>query len=75
MKINLDKLREVENSYEGHDITRETLSSMLKTVLDFYNSSYSIAPDNVKLAYNTLIDLRIIEEDLNKEKEIQHLYS
>jgi len=74
MKINLEKLKSVEVEYESH-ACEIILINMLNTVIDFSNSSYIIAPDNVKLALNTLIDLGIIEGDIPEEKEIQQLNS
>lgn len=76
MKINFKKLQQIECDFSKDDVyvTRESLRQMINIVLDYYNSPYIIAPDNVKLAINSLKELGIIEE-IDVEKKIQQINS
>jgi hypothetical protein len=50
---------------------------MLKVVLDFSDTSYKLAPNNVQLALNTLKDLKIIVEttETTENAKVQQLNS
>ena len=73
MKINLEKLKKIEELYDNSHSSELALRQMISIVLDYHNSPYTIAPDNVKLAINTLKDLGIIEE--SEISKIQQLNS
>jgi hypothetical protein len=75
MKINLEKLREIEKDFEGDHITSGVLQTMLNTVLEFYNTPNNSTPNNVRLAVNTLADLGIIEEEKEPSKKIKQINS
>lgn len=68
MKINLEKLKEVEEQYKEQGLPNYTLHLMLSRVLGFEESPYSLAPNNVVLAINTLKDLGILEMEDNTKK-------
>jgi hypothetical protein len=86
MKIDLEKLKEVELKYGSpavlpgdihisNELSLFTLQQMVKIVLDYNESTYLYATSNVKLAFETLKSLGVIVEDIPTEPKIQQLNS
>ena len=75
MKINFKKLKDIEKEYENSKLSIDTLNLMLHTVLTFQDNSYRLAPNNVKTAINTLIELDIFLTDENYKPTIQQINS
>ena len=85
-KIDLKKIKELEVTYcttqslpgdinITSDLSLYTLQRMMRIVLDYDNSSYSCAPENVKLAFETLKSLGVIVEEGKTDAKIQQLNS
>jgi hypothetical protein len=76
MKIDLEKLKKVERKYDDSGLSHYAIELMLKEVIAFNQAPYKLAPNNVMLSMNTLIDLGIliIEED-KKDPPVQQLNS
>lgn len=76
LKIDFQKLRmiQIENS---EAISLQTLQSMLLVVLNFSDTSFKLAPNNVQLALNTLKDLGVIVEttETTKNSDVRQLNS
>ena len=68
MIINFNKLEKLEKSFDSNAVSEETLLLMIETVLKFDDTSYILAPDNVKLALNTLKKLGILVEEKEEKK-------
>jgi len=73
MKIDFQKLKETEAQFctphqlpgdlqVSADLSLFTLQRMIKVVLEYNESSYTHAPSNVRLAFETLKSLGIIVE-------------
>lgn len=76
MKINLEKLREVEEQYKEQNLPNYTLHLMLSKVIAYDEAPYTLAPNNLILSINTLKELGIIDtEDKKEPKKPQHLNS
>jgi len=76
MKINLEKLRKVEERYKEQGLPNYSLHLMLQQVITFEQAPFSLAPNNVILSINTLKDLGILDDDNNKkETKVQQLNS
>lgn len=86
MKIDFQKLKEIEGQFCSSQmlpgniqITAElslfTLQRMMKIVLEYNESSYSHAPSNVRLAFETLKSLGIIVEEAGITLPVQQLNS
>lgn len=76
MKINLERLKEVEESYKDQGLPNYTLHLMLQQVIAFDQAPFTLAPNNVILAINTLKDLGILDmENKREEKKPQQLNS
>jgi hypothetical protein len=75
MKIDLKKLEKVEKQYEGSLLSSNTLNLMVNNVLNFQDTSFEMAPNNIKTAISTLIDLKILILDDNNKPPIQQLNS
>jgi hypothetical protein len=75
MKINLKKLAEVEKKYTESGVSIDVLRVMVSNVLNFQDTSYSLAPNNIKTSINTLIDLKILVEDAKLDPPVQQLNS
>jgi len=67
MKLNLEKLKEVEEQYKEQNLPNYTLHLMLSRVISFEEAPYSLAPNNLILSINTLKELGILDME-NKEK-------
>jgi len=74
MKIDFRKLKEIEAQFctpqqlpgdlqVTTDLSLFTLQRMIKIVLEYNESSYTHAPSNVRLAFETLKSLGIIVEE------------
>lgn len=68
MKINLEKLKEIEETYREQGLPNYTIHLMLSQVINFEQAPYTLAPNNITLAINTLQDLGILEMDSNKKE-------
>jgi len=75
MKINLKQLAKIEKTYIENGISLEVLKLMLSNVLNFGETSFSHAPNNIKTAVNTLKELKILVMDEVSASEIQQLNS
>lgn len=77
MKINLKKLKEVEEEYKEHNLPNYTLHLMISQVIAYGEAPYTLAPNNIVLAINTLKELGIIDAEDKKEtkKPLEHLNS
>ena len=75
MKINLKKLAEVENKYAENYVSLDTLRLMVTNVLNFEETSFNLAPNNIKTAISTLVDLKILVEDNKVNPSAQQLNS
>jgi hypothetical protein len=70
MKLDLEKLQELSMKFSNralpggltidNSLTQYAIQTMLKVTLEYNESSYSHAPTNVKLAFETLRDLGVI---------------
>jgi len=58
MKINLEKIKELEKNYQNSTISINTLQSMVEIVMSKKNNEFS---ESYILASNTLEDLGVIE--------------
>jgi hypothetical protein len=74
MKIDLKKLKEVEKEYEQQELPSYTLRLMLSQVISFGDTSYILAPNNIRLAISTLKELGILTE-MDVIKPVQQLNS
>ena len=76
LKIDFEKLKNVQR-FNTETLSLFTIEHMLRVVLDFSDTSYKLAPNNVQLALNTLKDLQIIVEipETNKNTEVKQLNS
>lgn len=73
LKIDFEKLRAVQKR-NCETVSLSALENMLMIVLNFSDTSYKLAPNNVQLALNTLKDLKIIVET-PETPEVQQLNS
>ena len=76
LKIDFERLKVIQNKNAG-TLLLQTLEHMLKVVLNFSETSYKLAPNNVQLALNTLKDLKIIVEttETTENAKVQQLNS
>ena len=76
MKINLEKLKEVEEKYKEQNLPNYSLHLMLSKVIAFDEAPFSLAPNNLILSINTLKELGILDmEDKRETKKPQQLNS
>ena len=76
MKIDLEKLKEIEEKYKEQGLPNYTLHLMLQQVISFEQAPFTLAPNNIILAINTLKDLEILlVDEVRKDKPIQQLNS
>lgn len=75
MKLNLEKLKEVEETYKEQGLPNYTLHLMLQQVITFEQAPYSLAPNNVILSINTLRELGILDMEGKETKKPQQLNS
>ena len=73
MKIDFKQLSNVQIAHP-EKVSLETLDFMIRTVLKYDESSYKYASHNVKLAVDTLKDLKILIEEEDKSP-VQQLNS
>jgi hypothetical protein len=73
MKINFEKLSTFEQSCYNSSLTLQAVNKMIENVLNYREDKYENAPQNIKMAIDTLKDLGIIEE--GKNNNIQQLNS
>jgi len=72
MKLNLKRIKELEEEYKGNPISLNTLQIMIDTVLNT-NNSYGLKNEATYIfSVNNLKDLRVIIDD---EKPVQQLNS
>ena len=76
MKIDLEKLKEVEEQYKEQGLPNYSLHLMLSKVIAFEDAPYGLAPNNIVLSLNTLKDLGIlVMDDTKKSPKVQQLNS
>jgi hypothetical protein len=75
MKINLERLKEVEEQYKEQNLPNYTLHLMLSKVIAFDEAPFSLAPNNLVLSINTLKELGIIDMENKELKKPQQLNS
>jgi hypothetical protein len=63
MKLDLLRIKILEKEYEANSICTQSLTTLIKLVLDYNNTPYYTSPDNVKLAINTLKELKVLIDD------------
>ncbi len=73
MKIDIEQLRKIEKEY-CEEISLYSLKQMVGNVLGYNESSYKLAPNNVKVSIETLKELKILVGDIEKP-EAQQLNS
>jgi hypothetical protein len=71
MRLNLEKLKEVEEQYREQGLPNYTLHLMLQQVIAFKEAPFTLAPNNIILSISTLKELGILEMDEGK-KEIKY---
>jgi hypothetical protein len=67
MKINLERLKEIEEKYKEQGLPNYTLHLMLSQVIAFEQAPFTLAPNNIVLAINTLKDLGILDMEGKKD--------
>jgi hypothetical protein len=74
MRINLEKLKEIEEKYKEQGLPNYSLHLMLQQVIAFERAPFNLAPNNITLAINTLKDLGILDveekKDLSKTQQL-----
>lgn len=86
MKLDLEKLQEVSMKFSNqinlpgglsidNSLTQFALQTMLRVTLEYNESTYSHAPTNVKLAFETLRGLGIIVFEEPDASKVQQLNS
>ena len=78
MKIDFKKLKKLELEYKENIVCLNSIQILIELVLSYNETGqYSLAPINIKLAVDTLLDLGILKETPKKiEKDIPgHLNS
>lgn len=85
MKIDLKKLQRVaiqlasQNLPGGvaidNSLTQKALEVMVTNVLNFNETSFTLAPNNIRVAINTLVDLKILILDDKDKPPVQQLNS
>ena len=75
MKINLEKLKEVEEKYKEGNLPNYTLHLMINRIVSFDEAPYSLAPNNLILSINTLKELGILDMEGKEIKKTQQLNS
>jgi len=85
MKIDLKKLQKLEMQLVtqklpseiliDNSLTRHALQVMVTNVLNFNETSYNLAPNNIKVAINTLVELKILILDDKDKPPVQQLNS
>jgi hypothetical protein len=75
MKIDLKQLQRIERSYLHDEVTLSSLKQMIINVLNYNESSYKTAPNNITIAIETLSELKIIISDDEYTPPIQPLNS
>jgi hypothetical protein len=75
MKIDLKQLQRIERSYLHDEVTLSSLKQMVLNVLNYNDSSFKMAPNNIITAIETLTELRILLLDENSNPPVQQLNS
>ena len=75
MKIDLKQLQRTERSYLHDDVTISSLKQMVYNVLNYRESSFKLAPNNIKTAVDTLVELNILILDDKETPPVQQLNS
>lgn len=73
MKIDLKQLSKLEKQFRNNDqhVSLNTVQSMIELILGFNETSFKLAPDNIKMAITTLKELGIYKD----ESEVKQLNS
>jgi len=78
MKIDFKKLKRVESEYSNHSVCLTSLQNMVQNVIQCGDEEFALAPSNIKLSIETLIDLGIVIDghpEPASDKKIQQLNS
>jgi hypothetical protein len=76
MRIDLEKLKQVEEQYKEQGLPNYSLHLMLSKVIAFEDAPYGLAPNNIILSLNTLKELGIlVMEEPTKNPKVQQLNS
>jgi len=74
MKFNLKKLQKLEATFTDNPVCQSSLQEMITLVLQYTETgNYALAPANVKIALDTLKELKVLED--TPIKEVQQLNS
>lgn len=85
MKLDLKRLQKVSMQFASqklpgdiiidNSLTQHALHIMVTNVLNFYEAPFNLAPNNIKTAINTLVELKILILDDNTKPPVQQLNS
>ncbi len=76
MRINLERIKEIEEKYKEQGLPNYTLHLMLQQVIAFDEAPFTLAPNNLILSINTLKELGILDmEDKRETPKPQQLNS
>jgi hypothetical protein len=75
--LNLFMLKTIEDSFKDSNSCYNSLQIMIDQVLNWKESSFKFAPDNIKLAIKTLKNFKVLEEidEEDSKTKLQHLNS
>ena len=68
MKINLEKVKELEKKYQNDKLTLSVIHSSINSVLTYPVDEYGSKKSNVVIAIATLKNLGILEEETEVKK-------
>ena len=76
MRIDLEKLKQVEEQYKEQGLPNYSLHLMLSKIIAFEDAPYGLSPNNIVLSINTLKELGIlIMDETAKKPKVQQLNS
>lgn len=75
MKIDLKQLQKAVRTYDATPIAAAALSQMVTNVLNFADAPFKLAPNNIRTAIDTLVELKILILDENDKPPLQQLNS
>jgi hypothetical protein len=75
MKIDFEKLQRFEKKHSESPVCLDSIRLMVRNVLNFRDTSFNLAPNNIQTAINTLIELEILVENESKKLLVQQLNS
>jgi hypothetical protein len=63
MKLDLLILKNLQKHPYNDELTHDVLKALITTVLNYEDKHFATAPDSVKMAINTLKELKILIDD------------